>query len=371
MEKKFKQYAVEVEPVAERKMAFTITTAAVDRDGDVINPKGWQLDNFRKNPVVLWAHDYNQLPVGKAVNIVSTKDGLKAEVEFPPIGTYPFADQVHDMVQAGFLNATSVGFAPIEHEMAKGRDRGFDFHKQELLEFSIVPVPCNPEALAQRGITDEQAKTWAKSISRWADKMLGKKAPKLDEAQFGELSTAIAKILAEDKPHEPVFDAKAIAGEVIALIEAKGILKSIDIKTLLDADALRLIAVDVAKRLKGVPPPQAGESQDEFYKRCMGDPGMNGEYPDDDQRSAMCTARWQEPQNPSGADDKAISKEILDIQYVPSEIAWDKITVEKKTESITTEQISTQILTAMKDALREMAGAEARAAINRMTGRLD
>jgi hypothetical protein len=122
------------------------------------------------------------------------------------------------------------------------------------------------------------------------------------------------------------------------------------------------ILINALERLKGVPPPRAGEAQDEFYSRCMANPGMNEEYPDKDQRSAMCTARWQEPGNPSGADDeKAIAL---------SEIVWDKIGLEK-TEFLTTEQISQQIRSGIRAALREVARAQAQAAINRLTGRLD
>jgi phage head maturation protease len=56
----------------------------------------------------------------------------------------------------GFLNATSVGFRPLEWTLSKDPSRGADewepgadFHRAELVEFSIVSVPCNPEALLE------------------------------------------------------------------------------------------------------------------------------------------------------------------------------------------------------------------------------
>ena len=123
------------------------------------------------------------------------------------------------------------------------------------------------------------------------------------------------------------------------------------------------------KSLKGVPPPKQGETQEQFYARCMGNPGMNVWYPNEEQRSAMCTARWQEPGNPSGPDDKAISKTVLGIR--DARIAWDKIHVKRTTVNFTTEQISEQIVSAVRESIREAASAEAQAAINRLTGRLD
>ncbi len=170
MERQYKTVDSKIEVVADRKMSFTISTGSVDRDGDTIDPKGWQLDNYRKNPQVLFGHDYHSLPVGKAIEVKSTDKALHATVEFPPKGVYPFADQVYDMLKGGFLNATSVGFQALEHEPATDR-KGYNIRKQELLEFSIVPIPSNPEALvSQRGITSDQATSWKKELLAWAAK---------------------------------------------------------------------------------------------------------------------------------------------------------------------------------------------------------
>lgn len=132
-----------------RSILFTISTASVDRMGDTIAVDGWKLDNFRKNPVVLWGHDSSSLPVARA-NKVWIEDGkLKAEAEFTPPGMTRFNDTVFDMLKAGFLNATSVGFVPLKYAFTDDPQRrfGIDFMEQELLEFSVVSIPANPEAL--------------------------------------------------------------------------------------------------------------------------------------------------------------------------------------------------------------------------------
>lgn len=139
-----------------RRVSFTITTGAVDRDNDTINVDGWDLKHYLKNPVVLFGHRSDMPPIAKALSVKKSAGALHATAEFLPAGVYPLADQVYEMVKLGFLRATSVGFRPKRDKsgrpaMAWNEERGgIDFEEQELLEFSIVPVPSNPEALMER-----------------------------------------------------------------------------------------------------------------------------------------------------------------------------------------------------------------------------
>jgi HK97 family phage prohead protease len=160
----YKQLQTDVRGSGDRRMTFTISTGTVDRDGDVLSPKGWVLDTYRRNPIVTWAHDYKSLPIAKCVQISATRTGLEAVAEFPPKGTYEFADTVFDMLQGGFLSATSVGFRPIEFEDDYLR-KGKNYLKQELTEFSVVPIPSNPDALIQRS---PQGRLWTKALRDWA-----------------------------------------------------------------------------------------------------------------------------------------------------------------------------------------------------------
>ena len=52
---------------AERTDPSFITTDALDRDREVVLPGGGDFKQFRKNPVVTFAHRYDELPVGRAV----------------------------------------------------------------------------------------------------------------------------------------------------------------------------------------------------------------------------------------------------------------------------------------------------------------
>jgi hypothetical protein len=138
----------------ERSLTFTISTASVDRMGDTIAVEGWRLDAFRRNPVVLWAHDSGSLPPAKAPKIWIEAGKLKADAEFVPadvplIG--PFAEATLQLYRGGFLSATSVGFVPLKYAFTDDPQRrfGIDFLEQELLEYSLVPVPANAEALIE------------------------------------------------------------------------------------------------------------------------------------------------------------------------------------------------------------------------------
>lgn len=160
-----------------RSVGFTISTDSVDRMGDTIDQAGWQLEAYRKNPVVLWAHDSSSLPVGKAPKIWLEKSKLKADAEFTPKGMARFNDTVFDMVKGGFLNATSVGFAPLKYAFVDDPNRkwGIDFMEQELLEFSIVPVPANAEALVE----GKAAGIEVDLLLDWAEKLIGSDAERV------------------------------------------------------------------------------------------------------------------------------------------------------------------------------------------------
>ncbi len=120
---------------------------AVDRMGEVIDQSGWVLDNYQKNPVILWGHNVREErpPIGKALKVwlqgaqARTKK-LMFTVQFDLQDD--FAAGIYRKVKDGFINTVSVGFMPLERE-------DNTFTKSELLELSFVPVPANPEALVQ------------------------------------------------------------------------------------------------------------------------------------------------------------------------------------------------------------------------------
>ena len=159
----------EVGDESDRTLQFVVSTADVDRDRDTINADGWDLANYLKNPVVLWAHDYSALPVAKALRAFVEDGVLKADDQFADADLYPFADTVYRMYKEGYLNAVSVGFLPTKWMWVEEDDRpfGVDFQEQEMLEHSAVPVPANPNALIEarsKGINMAPLAGWAEQV---------------------------------------------------------------------------------------------------------------------------------------------------------------------------------------------------------------
>ncbi len=125
-----------------RTMVVTISTRARDRAGDVIEPGGVRLERYLKNPVVLWAHDYAQRPLAKSLWVKLRGESIIAKPRFHD--STDLAREVYQLYAEGYLNAWSIGFIP---EDWKESGKGFLVTKWDLLEYSAVPVPANPEAL--------------------------------------------------------------------------------------------------------------------------------------------------------------------------------------------------------------------------------
>lgn len=130
-------------------MEFVLSDDTVDRYGDVIDAAGWDLRNFKKNPIALFGHD-SRFPIGKWSDLRVDAGKLKGKLTLAKRGTSYRLDELIGLVEQGILRAVSVGFKPvkaepIDPERPYGPQR---YLKQELLETSLVAVPANPAALA-------------------------------------------------------------------------------------------------------------------------------------------------------------------------------------------------------------------------------
>jgi len=145
------------------------STDAVDRYGDVINQAGWELGDFKANPVIPYAHDYSGNIVARGANIEtmvrtpSGSMGLKMDLVFDM--NLEQGATIARQFRDGFLRGVSVGFKPLsmtpraslpDDHPAKG-DTGFYIERASLLELSIAPVPVNQEALALRAMATKNA----------------------------------------------------------------------------------------------------------------------------------------------------------------------------------------------------------------------
>ena len=143
-----------------------VSSETRDRDGETIDPNGWQLDWYKQNPVVFFGHNSRGFPIGQAIpESVEVKDGVlwstdKLAMDLPFKGEW--GDFIHDaglLIMNGDLRAVSAGFSIMSWKDADGatheRMHG-DPHpspsKDRLItvaekwEHSIVGIPTNPSA---------------------------------------------------------------------------------------------------------------------------------------------------------------------------------------------------------------------------------
>ena len=145
----------------ERTVTAVISTGTVDRDREVVVAKGGDFTNYLKNPVVLFAHDYRELPIAKALWLTQKGSKITAKAQFADT---VMAEDVYQLYKGGFLKAFSIGFIPNKRHQPSPKEIEKRpelanvwsvIDEWELLEFSAVPVPANPEALMQAVKTKE------------------------------------------------------------------------------------------------------------------------------------------------------------------------------------------------------------------------
>lgn len=147
-------------PASGADLVMVGSTGNLDRDGDRVK-QNFDLKHYRKNPVVLWGHRMGDLPIAKSVKVGTVGKGDAKQLEnhwkFVPGDVYPFAEAVKALYEGGFLNASSIGFIPLETKehapevkenlVGMGAWFGMEITKSELMEHSAVTVPSNRESL--------------------------------------------------------------------------------------------------------------------------------------------------------------------------------------------------------------------------------
>ncbi len=133
---------------------FVMSTATIDRHGDIVDQDSWILTHFEKNAPLFWGHRSNDFPLGKWLRV-----WLEPDPEMPGekmlVGEAEFAVELHeDIMRAwkhvvrGDLNMVSVGFIPHVVEYDEGRD-AFVLKSCELMECSLVGIGANRRALVK------------------------------------------------------------------------------------------------------------------------------------------------------------------------------------------------------------------------------
>ena len=113
---------------------YSVTIAATPDigNGTPLDIESMDVDRYLRNPVVLWSHAAWDIPVGQTLSLEREDGRVRADFEFLPGDE--FADRVKNAWDRGFLRAASIGWEN-------------DGVRDIMLEWSIVNIPADPEAL--------------------------------------------------------------------------------------------------------------------------------------------------------------------------------------------------------------------------------
>ena len=180
--------------VTESLFEFVFSDATRDRHGDTINPHGWDIREFQKNPIALLNHNPD-FPIGRWTNTRVENNQLLGHLQLAPEGTSARIDEVRKLIFARVLCSCSVGFVPLEQELS---GKGISFKRQRLLECSVVSIPSNASA-------------------QWVE------AKKIEARHLGINSDSIDRIFRQNK-NATLAERQANAKRVLGLSRAKATL---------------------------------------------------------------------------------------------------------------------------------------------------
>ena len=227
------------------------STNSIDRVGDVINHDAWTksggLENFEKNPIILFNHDYNK-PIGRATSMEVNSDGLELGAKISKS-----AGEIKDLIKDGVLGAFSVGFR-VKDAVYNEETDGLEIKDAELFEVSVVSVPANQTAMFSLAKSFDSPQEYQEFKNLFKNNK--------EANQFNEIETpqATDKTVSQEKPMSndnstpsSNIDLKAFAEEVAKSTAAKIAMQQAekDAKEKADADEeAKFIASEKAEQEK-------------------------------------------------------------------------------------------------------------------------
>ena len=115
--------------------------AVVDRGKDLIGKKAWNVENYKKNPIMLFNHDHSK-PIGKMLSVEAKDEGLYIKGRISN-SKDPEISRIRDLVKEGILNSLSVGIMVSDEEQKDGVNV---IKSVELHECSVIAVPMNQDS---------------------------------------------------------------------------------------------------------------------------------------------------------------------------------------------------------------------------------
>lgn len=180
------------ELVESRSAEFVISSESVDAHGTVFRMDGWDLERYSKNPIVLYGHrsgsDNPDDIIGTSEVFVRDNE-LIGKVTFEDGDVNGKAEKIFRKVQNGTLRMASIGAKILDgHFGNRANDEDPDilyFTRQQLMEWSIVPIGSNPDALKRELDTIEEIRQeHIQSIETIEEENEQKQGSKVRDAQI-------------------------------------------------------------------------------------------------------------------------------------------------------------------------------------------
>ncbi|HRH22360.1 MAG TPA: HK97 family phage prohead protease [bacterium] len=245
----------QIKEKAEGEFTAIASSEIEDRQGEIVRQTGWNLKNFKNNPVLLYMHDHTK-PIGKATRVWLDKSGASPMLKFKGF----ISDATEELkgyrklVEDGILNSFSVGFRPLEMD-------GNEITKAELFEISLVSVPANPEArlLAVKSLEDGGFK------SEVINKIVGdeddikslkaelEEAKKLAREALEQANIAVKGLqyLAPQRSKQEIVSKRLQSAKLLARVSDKLIVESKSPKTVDHAKLIKRTSEKLISELKG------------------------------------------------------------------------------------------------------------------------
>ena len=210
----------------ESSIIIKISDTTTDRSGEVILQDGLNLDDYLKNPIMCWGHDYSIPAIAKITELQKSNNATYAKVKF---GSGKTCQDYYNLVKEGILSACSIGFVSTR-EIVKGTREFVNFIKENsvkyglsnienikkiitestMLELSLVNIPCNQNALVvmkSLNIEDDLTNKIIKA-NKWEVKSEGNTETNTPEVVSEAISEAIieSNVVSDVKTEEVEAD---------------------------------------------------------------------------------------------------------------------------------------------------------------------
>jgi hypothetical protein len=157
--------------VAKRYAKFIITTKSPDQVNDIIEPKGVDITEYAKNPIVFLEHGRSSaIPVGLSkdadgkLDLQIFDDRIEAGVYF---GEHAEGSAALYCVQNDLVKGASIGAKPLERVYLD--NGGVHYLKSSMREWSITARPMNLECWKKDAGMPDIIKSWVEKSKKDRD----------------------------------------------------------------------------------------------------------------------------------------------------------------------------------------------------------